>query len=246
MEDLTWMEIKEALENGYNRIIIPIGSTEQHGPHLPIFTDTILATELSYRIAKKLGRTLVAPPIHLGVSYYHMHFPGTITVSSDLLKEIIKAYVESLYAHGFKIIILLPAHGGDFEPVKDFIKNYKMPKDLKILAFLNFEEFSKSLDLSLVKQGIPTEIIGSHSGAAETSIMLYLREELVLTKNIKPGYVGNIKEAREIMRKRGIHEVSQIGVIGDPTYAKKEFGEKSIDFIVDFLVKYFSERIDKL
>ncbi|MEM3615123.1 MAG: creatininase family protein [Candidatus Methanomethylicia archaeon] len=72
MEDISWVEVKEALENGFDTVIVPIGSIEQHGPHLPLGTDTFISEVLAVRIAEKLSKTLVTPPITPGCSQHHM------------------------------------------------------------------------------------------------------------------------------------------------------------------------------
>ena len=89
--EMTWKQIKEAMEQGYRRVIFALGSIEQHGPHLPLVTDTLLGDVLAVRVAEKLGNTLVAPTIRPGCSEHHLSFPGSLSISSDLLAALARA-----------------------------------------------------------------------------------------------------------------------------------------------------------
>lgn len=117
IEEMTWPMVKRALEEGYKTVIVPVGSIEQHGPHLPIGTDAYFGDCLGLRVAEKLGKTLVAPTLRPGCSEYHMDFPGTITLSTETLMHVLRDVCVSLDRHGFENILLLPTHGGNFAPV---------------------------------------------------------------------------------------------------------------------------------
>ena len=109
LQDHTWEEVKEKIENGVKTIIIPVGSTEQHGPHLPLGTDTMVAIALAESAAAETG-ILVAPPMWFGWSPHHMVLPGTVTVRAEILIELACDVMESLIRHGFQKIILLNGH----------------------------------------------------------------------------------------------------------------------------------------
>src|SRR5689334_17523468 len=100
LERMTWPEIGEAIANGNTTAIIVAGSSEQHGPHLPEGTDSMIGEGLAVRLAHKLGNALVAPVIRPGCSDHHLAFPGTVSISEDLLIKTIDAYVDSLRKHG--------------------------------------------------------------------------------------------------------------------------------------------------
>jgi creatinine amidohydrolase len=89
---MTWLEVKQALEQGYRCIIFALGSIEQHGPHLPLVTDTLIGDALAVRVAEKLGRALVAPTIRPGCSEHHMSFAGSLSISNELLAALTRAY----------------------------------------------------------------------------------------------------------------------------------------------------------
>ena len=86
MAEMTWPDIKSAIEQGYTTVVVAVGSTEQHGPHLPTMTDTRIGDELAHRVAMKLGHTLQAITITVGCSKHHLSFPGTISLRDETLR----------------------------------------------------------------------------------------------------------------------------------------------------------------
>lgn len=109
LQDLTWEEVKECVADSKGVIIVPVGSTEQHGPHLPVGTDTMVAVALAEDAAKRAG-VLVAPPVWYGWSPHHMVLSGTVTIRPEILIELGYDIMESLSRHGFDRIILLNGH----------------------------------------------------------------------------------------------------------------------------------------
>jgi creatinine amidohydrolase len=109
LQNLTWEDIKEQITKSQGTIIFPVGSTEQHGPHLPVGTDTMVANALAETAAKETN-VLVAPPLWFGWSPHHMVLPGTITIRPDILVEVGYDVVKSLHHHGFDKFILLNGH----------------------------------------------------------------------------------------------------------------------------------------
>lgn len=109
LQDLTWEEVKQKIDESRGTIILPVGSTEQHGPHLPVGTDTMVATALA-ESAARTARILVAPPLWFGWSPHHMVLPGTITIRPEILVELAYDVVHSLNHHGFDKFIFLNGH----------------------------------------------------------------------------------------------------------------------------------------
>jgi len=109
LQDLTWEEIKDRMETCSRTILLPFGSTEQHGPHLPVGTDTMVAMTLAEDAAQSAG-ILAAPPLWFGWSPHHMVLPGTITIRPDLLAEIAFDMVSSLHHHGFENFVFINGH----------------------------------------------------------------------------------------------------------------------------------------
>ena len=105
MEDMNWPDIKKAMEEGHTTVVVGIGSTEQHGPHLPTKTDTLIGDLIAHGVASMLGKALQARTISVGCSEHHLAFPGTISLQASTLKMMMGDYTESLIKQGFKKII---------------------------------------------------------------------------------------------------------------------------------------------
>lgn len=240
LENMSWTEVKEALEKGFDTVIIPIGSIEQHGPHLPLGTDTFIGEVLAVKIAEKLGKTLVSPAITPGCSQHHMGFPGTLTFKPETLMRIIKDVCTCLAKHGFKRIILLPTHGGNFAPVKTVIMELSVElKNVKIISPLELEEFIRVTNSIMAEYGVSFREAGSHAGATETSLMLAIRSEFVRMNKAVEGYIGDYTTSQ--LYSHGVKAISETGILGDPRKASGEAGKK----ILEKLIEYYIEKIKK-
>ena len=133
LERMTWQDIGAAIAAGKTTAIIVAGSSEQHGPHLPEGTDAMIGEGLGVRLALKLGNALVAPVIRPGCSDHHLAFPGTVSISAELLEGIIDAYLASLRMHGFKRFFIFSSHGGNF-PVLTKMVERGLPPDVVVVA----------------------------------------------------------------------------------------------------------------
>jgi creatinine amidohydrolase len=119
MSEMTRVDIQKALDRGFRTVIFAVGSNEQHGPHLPTSTDSLEGDVVANKVAEKLGRTLQAPSITVGCSDPHMVFPGAISLRPETLKSLVHDYCVSLAKQGFKNIVILPSHGGNFNAVRE-------------------------------------------------------------------------------------------------------------------------------
>jgi len=231
MEEMNWVDIKKAIDGGFKTVIIGVGSTEQHGPHLPTKTDALIADVIVNLIAQNLKNVLQAQTIRVGCSDHHLSFAGTISLKKSTLKAIIHDYIESLQKHGFQNIIFLPTHGGNFEPIKEAVKEVQenYPK-IKIIAFTDLMRFMEVQDKIAAGLNITVQEAGGHAGEVETSEVLFLAEDLVKKVRFQPGYVGIIgKKEIEMLFEKGMPSLTDIGVLGDPTKASKEHGKIYIE-----------------
>lgn len=249
--EMTWPEVKEALKET-NVIIIPIGSIEQHGLHLPLETDYIQAIELAKRIAEKAG-ALVAPVILCGHSHHHMGFPGTISLKPETLAQVIFEACQCLGRHGFNKIIILNTHGGN--DVACSFATQKVNTELDVSAvFFGAEFFAKHVPPNLI------ETIDLHAGVDETSSMLVLNPQKVqLEKAKKPKItlpfemqimVKELKKDPSLIRLiltdlPLLHEISDTGslVLGNPANGKKtvEESRKRIEETVNEIVTFVNK-----
>jgi len=238
MEDMNWPDIKDKINNGYTTAVFAIGSTEQHGPHLPLITDSLIGDVLALKVAEKLGNALQAPTIRVGLSEHHLAFPGTISLKPETLKAVIHDFVDSLKVHGFKTIVLLPSHGGNFATVGHVVKELQgKHTDLKIVGFADLQAFVEAMIAYSAEFGVTAYDAGAHAGESETSFILALADNLVQKDRYAPGYLGPLGEEEvNIIFEKGMPALSEKGVLGDPTTATAEKGKVYIEKMADFVV----------
>lgn len=230
LENLTWTLVEKALKDGYKTILVPIGSIEQHGHHLPLATDSLLGEVLSKRLAEKMGKTLVAPVLRPGCSVHHLAFPGSLDVSPTTLMAMIRDVVFSLDHHGFENIILTPSHGGNFAPVATVTQEIAPKLKANLIAMGDLMGLIGKMQEAAFDKGIPREAVGGHACAGETSILLAYRPDLVRMNDAKPGYIGPFTSKYQ---RKGFRAVTPTGVMGDPRPATMEAGELMIEKITD-------------
>jgi len=244
LEEMSWLQIKEAMAEGYKSVIIGAGSIEQHGPHLPEGTDSMLGYTFAEALAKELGKALVAPTIRPGLSEHHMAFPGSLTLRESTFIAVLEDYVDCYIRHGFETVILLPTHGGNFSTVDKFAKEApaKYP-GTKIICALNHEVMTKLGEESEKEDGIAANIGGSHSGGTETSLMLLYYPHLVDVSKAEEGFVGNFADVRDNMFKEGIHAITKNGIIGDARVARVDLGKKNAERMVRASAKIVRDQL---
>jgi len=245
LEELTSPDIDAAMEAGYSTVVFAVGSTEQHGPCLPLATDAILGDALALAIAEKLEKALRGPTIRLGCSDHHMSFPGTISMKKETLQSVVKDYVDSLVRHGFKRIVVIPSHGGNFGPLAEIDDLQSAYPDVEIIVYTDLQGFLRILLETSARLGVTPEESGAHAGESEVSMMMWAREELVKEDLIPEaaGYLGQFtEEETNKVFDGGIGALSPIGVIGSPAKAKKEHGRIYIEELASALVDYINSR----
>lgn len=229
LERLSWPEISAALAAGKTTAIIVAGSSEQHGPHLPEATDTLIGEGLAVRLAQRLGNALIAPVIRPGCSSHHLDFPGSISISPDLLVAIIDSYLASLRRHGFRHFFIFSSHGRNF-PVLARLAEQGLPTDVSVASDL--AGFTSTMLSALRPFGRHDTTI-PHADASETAEMLVLHPDLVHMERAEKGFVGEIGLTE--LQERGLRDVSKNGVLGDPVGATSEMGESVLNSLIDFL-----------
>ncbi|GAI74572.1 unnamed protein product, partial [marine sediment metagenome] len=238
LERMTWPDVKEAINEGYDTVVLVLGAIEQHGPHLPLATDTILGYALGERVAHKLGKALLAPVIRPGVSEDHMSFSGTITLTTETFKATLREYVYSLVYHGFRRIVVFSSHGGNVFAMDELmpILAAELP-DVVFLTTPNREDLMREERLFAAKDNIDLESMGFHAGEAETSMMLAYANDLVKTQSFVQGWMGDLFEYEREERIQDLSTVSETGVFGDARLADKERGERYLEFAADITVR---------
>jgi len=239
IEEMTWEEVKAAIDSGTDTVIITIGATEQHGPQIALASDSITGDYVAAEIARRIGRTLVAPNIRVGVSPHHMYFPGTITVRSEVISQLVIEYVHSLVWHGIRHVAIIPTHGGNFSTVAETGRRLSLLYPyVNIMAFSDAEGYINTFTSTSNRLGIALDVAGSHAGMSETSMALAARPDLVRMNRASEGFMGDAYGAGEKMNREGTPSVSPIGVLGDPRAASAEAGRAYLDGLATFLADY--------
>jgi creatinine amidohydrolase len=232
LEKLTWPEVRNEIDAGRDTIVVAFGAVEQHGHHLPLGTDAFLGDELSRALAERLD-AFRAPTVRVGCSRHHLAFPGTMSIEEESFLGLVGDLVRGWAGHGFKRIVLLPTHGGNFGPLAAALEKLGPLDGVEVVAIT---------DLGLLVQatlGLGSELGvteaegGIHGGEWETSMMLELRPELVKMDRAVAGYTGDFESGLQRFLGEGVHTISDTGVFGDPTNATAEHGRQYVDRLVD-------------
>lgn len=212
LAELVWPEV-----DGTSHLLIPLGSTEQHGPHLPLETDARIAVAVACGAAEQLGAT-VAPVMAYGASGEHAGFKGTLSIGTEALRTIIVELVRSA-SLTFPAITLVNGHGGNHEAVTAAVSQLQ----------------NEGHNVDAWSPRIPGG--DAHAGRTETSLMLAIAPELVRTSAAEAGSTAPLTEIMDDLRSGGVLAVSPNGVLGDPTGASAAEGVELLAALVADLVK---------
>jgi creatinine amidohydrolase len=225
LDRLTWPEVKAEIERGRDTVVIAFGATEQHGPHMPLATDALIGDHLARLVADKLD-AFFAPTVRIGCSEHHLEFPGTLSVSEETFHRLVADLVRSLARGGFRRLVLLPTHGGNFGPLRAALEKLGPIDGVEISALTDLRALFAIARLGLDQYGVPLTEGGLHAGEWETSMLMSIHPDLVHPERGEPGYTGDMEEAVGAIFGSGVHSVAANGVIGDPTKASAEHGER--------------------
>ena len=245
LEKMTWPEIRDAMAEGYDTVVIFAASIEQHGPGLPEVTDTALGYFEAEDLARRLGKALAAPVIRPGLSAHHMGFPGSITLRPEIFKGIVEDYVTAYVCHGFRKIVLCSSHGGNFRTLEEVAREQseKFP-EVCIVTGVSLEVLDETLIEMDRMEGQPPGTCGGHACDWETSLMLLIDENYVRRDKLEKGCVEPLQgELLEKFFNEGVGSVSPIGVMGDPTNADKERGRRYFEYLQKIQADCIREKI---
>lgn len=212
----TWPET-EATSSSL--LLLPLGATEQHGPHLPLATDTIIAGAWAAGVAARIDGAVAAPPLPFGSSGEHQHFAGTLSIGGPALHLVAIELARSA-ASSFGRLAFLSGHAGNDHTMRQVIEQLR-------------DEGHDALHL------VPTWAterfgpVDAHAGRIETSLMLHLRPELVRLERAEAGAVEPLTDLLDDLIASGVRAVSANGVLGDPAGASAEEGLRLLDDLID-------------
>lgn len=240
LEELTWEEAREAIKLA-DYIILPTGSFEQHGLHLPLSVDNIRADNLVNEVLKRAHKYNLKlaklPTLPYGCSEHHMRFPGTVTFEVNTYINAVKDIGVSMYRHGAKRFLIMNFHGGNIQPLQIAIQLIKKETGMKAYV-IHWTQYARDLIDQWAKPG------WGHACEHETSMIMYYRPDLVRNnKIVKP----NMKMSTPITEFRYFDEITDTGGTGDPTIAKPEHAEKIIGEVSERILKILNEtlKLDK-
>jgi creatinine amidohydrolase len=203
--DLTWPD----LDGRRPLLAVPLGSTEQHGPHLPFATDTEVAVVLCDLLAAEREDVVVAPAMPYGSSGEHAGFPGTLSIGQEALELVVIELVRSAVA-SFDGVVFVCGHGGNAEALQRGVTRAR-EEGHEVMMFLPRWE------------GDP------HAGRVETSMMLVVQPDRVRLDRAAAGNTESLTELLPRLRESGVRAVSPTGVLGDPAGASAAEGEALLD-----------------
>jgi creatinine amidohydrolase len=226
LEDLTWTELRDAIQAGTTTVIVPIGGTEQNGPHMALGKHNLRAHLLAGRIASALGHTVVAPVLayvpegRIAPPTAHMRYAGTITIPDEAFRATLDSAARSLRQHGFRDVVFIGEHGSYQSQLKAVADKLNRdwagtPARAHFIAAY-YRSAQADFATALRAKGLTEVQIGSHAGTADTALMLALDATMVRTEQLP----------------RAAREGLAGGVAGDPQAATAALGQMGVDLIV--------------
>ena len=247
---MTWEEFRDNVNSG-TVIVVPVGSTELEGIHLPLGVDTIMADGVAAKLADEPG-VLIGPTLPIGYSKWFNPFPGTISLEHDTLTRVFLEYCTCLINHGVKRIVFLNSHRGNNSCIEAAARTLILEKKVRI-GMLSIWKLANDLTAGsgLIKEGKFT-----HAGEIMTSAIMALKPETVVTSKIMPdsvkspeGSAFDVKNSLGETNFQGsiqtvyqdIRDVTDTGIMGDPTPASAEKGETVLKLITDYARSFLQE-----
>lgn len=233
--ELTWREAEKSFQNR-KIAILPIGSIEQHGHHLPMNTDLVLGYEMAKQVAKRVKAVLL-PPIPFGQVWSAREFPGVISIKPSTLKELVKDVCLSLARHRVKLIVIISGHRGNLSVLKEAVRELyddKLSTKILFFSYPGIENMSKGITTSKIWRS-GTSGSTWHAGEIETSLMLAVKPEschmeraTIEFPQVPPWFDHTVVSWKKI---------NKSGTFGNAKVANAEKGEKLLKKSIDYMVE---------
>lgn len=232
LDRMSWPEVQAELAAGRDTVVLAFGATEQHGPHMPLATDALIGDHLASLVAERLD-AFFAPTVRVGCSEHHLAFPGTLSMSEQTFHALVGDLVRSLARGGFRRVVLLPTHGGNFAPLAAALEELGPVEGLEISALTDLSALLAIAQLGAEEHAVPLTEGGLHAGEWETSMLEAIHPDLVHPERAEPGYTGDPQAAIGAIFSQGVDAISPNGVLGDPTQASPEHGRRYWDRVLE-------------
>lgn len=235
LADEAWPDLGPYFDD-HDIALVPLGSTEQHGPHLPEGTDHLIAEAFAREAAERTG-VLCTPTVNIGVSPHHRQFPGTMWVDPPAFRTYVESLSRNLTYHGIRKLVFVNAHGGNVQHLREVGRRLRDSEDAYAVEWM-WDNSIPDLVNDLFEQN------GPHGGPKETALIQYLHEHLVHDDRLqeaKEGGVRNVADADTVkFGARTFYDSidnTDNGVLGDQTDATAEKGEQLFDAALDQLIQ---------
>lgn len=217
LDTATWTDVADAETN---LALLPVGSTEQHGPHAPLGTDATTAEAVAEAGAEAYdGEVIVAPTVEIGISEEHRHFPGSLWVSEDTFRAYVRETVESLAYHGFDRVVLVNGHGGNAAALREVASTVSREGDAYAVPFTWFD-------------AVEVDVPMGHAGGRETALLRAVAPESVREDRIEVAAAdGSDRWGDWVSGVNLAHDTGEFtanGVVGDPREGTAELGERML------------------
>ena len=260
IERMTWEEVDARIRAGVDAVLIPIGTTEQHGPHMPLDTDCVIARALATRAAE-LGETegvslLVAPTLNVTLSWYHMQFPGSVRLSTTTFLQVFREVCDSLVQHGLGNLVAVNGHGGNIAALTVAVNHYFETTGRRVFLVQWWD----------LAADVLSDVEGPmiHAEEAETSLALALGQRVLMERATRDAWDRGqaVKDAgfpwtsygQYGMRHAGpkvvvpmdmLRDITGSGVVGDATRARADTGQRVVDALIPRIVQVCREMAGK-
>ncbi|MFA9478476.1 creatininase family protein [Phycisphaerales bacterium AB-hyl4] len=242
-QEQTWPSI--AAMDKATPVVIPLGSIEQHGHHMPLCTDTVQVTAIAERAEAALGeRAIFLPPLWLGSSHHHLDFAGTLSLKPTLYTQVIQDLATSVLQAGFRRLFFLNGHGGNETPVAQALTELSDLQPMAADALLAFASWWSVGKPDATKLGMQSPGI-THACEYETSLMLHLRPDLVKQDlaSDAPTILDSpwLKGEKRVTLFRRFSRMTATGSLGQPTAASEAKGASVLEAVSADVVAFVSE-----
>lgn len=232
---MSWVEFAERAPNA-PAVLIPVGSVEGYGPHLPLGTDGLVALALARRLGQRLG-CLVGPLIPVGWTAVLAAFPGTLSVPTDALRAYCKPVAASLLRSEIHSLVFVNGHAGNVSALDELCYELIAEYHDRFFASITTWQFIQPLTDGLLASTVDKF---GHAGELNTSVMLYLYPELVRMGNAGRHVAVSQPDPAGVVRPYSFRSVTETGSLGDPTLATAERGRRIVELTLDRMSEYLS------
>lgn len=234
-ESRTWPEAEARVAAGCRTALLGLGSIEQHGRHLPLGTDRWIAEALLQSLEEKLGDAVALPAIPVGCASEHLDFAGTLHIEPATLEALLVDLLRSLSRHGFERAFLFTAHGGNLDALAEMgprLCESVLPLTLRIETDLRVGAMQSQV---VEAEALSPLAAGPHAGEYETSLVAHLRPGSIREEHLVPGRMVEPGEAQGLFYP-SLRPNAESGVLGDPSAAIGERGQRYLSAWVDLLI----------